>query len=308
MTVVYIDKVFVLNLAVDYLLLLTAARLAGMPLQRLRLLLAASLGALYAVVVFLPGLTLLAHPMARLLSGITMALLAYWQLQHRWRITVLFLLLSAALGGIVLAAGLAAGSGTSILGKLYHAQISWPLLLGTASGMYLLLHLLFQQGARHGGGEIMRVNIGIHGKEKEVLALHDTGNTLRDPVSGQPVLVIEQDALRDMWDERTAQIIDRPLPAEEKIACLHQIGIGLGFTLLPFRSIGTSSGLLLAVRSDCLKVGRAVYPRAWIALTEEPVSDGGSYQALWGGAKRGEEYGEIAQQAVQLDPQAQQAG
>ena len=46
MTVVYIDKVFALNLAIDYLLLLTAARLAGMPLQRLRLLLAASLGAL----------------------------------------------------------------------------------------------------------------------------------------------------------------------------------------------------------------------------------------------------------------------
>ena len=33
---VYIDRVFVLNLLVDYLLLLAAARLAGAPLRRLR--------------------------------------------------------------------------------------------------------------------------------------------------------------------------------------------------------------------------------------------------------------------------------
>ena len=35
---IYIDRVFLLNLAVDYLLLLAAARLAGIPLRRLRLL------------------------------------------------------------------------------------------------------------------------------------------------------------------------------------------------------------------------------------------------------------------------------
>lgn len=36
---IYIDRVFVLNLAVDYLLLLASARLAGTPLRRLRFLL-----------------------------------------------------------------------------------------------------------------------------------------------------------------------------------------------------------------------------------------------------------------------------
>ena len=55
MAVVYIDKVFVLNLSIDYLLLLTAARLTGAPLQRGRLLCGAAMGALYAVAVFLPG-------------------------------------------------------------------------------------------------------------------------------------------------------------------------------------------------------------------------------------------------------------
>ena len=56
MTVVYVDSVFVLNALMDYLLVLCAARLAGIPLRRRRYLLAGLLGGAYAVAVFLPGL------------------------------------------------------------------------------------------------------------------------------------------------------------------------------------------------------------------------------------------------------------
>lgn len=64
MTVVYLDRVVLLNLAVDYLLLLATARLAGLPLRRRRLGLCAALGAAYAAAVFLPGCRELAHPCA----------------------------------------------------------------------------------------------------------------------------------------------------------------------------------------------------------------------------------------------------
>ncbi len=308
MTVVYIDKIFVLNLLVDYLLLLTAARLCGMPLQRLRLMLCAAAGAAYAVCVFLPGWEIMAHPLMRLLSGVLMALSAYWPLRQHWRITGLFLLLSATLGGTVLALSLTLGGGTAAVSKIYHAKISWPLLLGTACSIRILLQLLFQQAGRHGGGELMKICIGLHGKEKEILALHDTGNTLRDPVRGQPVLVIEQTALQDFWDCQTAEILQEKCSAEEKIARLHGAGLGGGFTLLPFRSVGTRSGLLPALRSDWIRVGRAEYRGAWIALIDHSVSDGGAYQALWGGVKKGEEYSAVDQSSSQLDSQTLQAG
>lgn len=55
MTVVYVDEVFLLNTLVDYLLLLSAARLAGTEIRRLWMLLAALLGGIYAAFVFVPG-------------------------------------------------------------------------------------------------------------------------------------------------------------------------------------------------------------------------------------------------------------
>ena len=53
-TVVYLDSVFLLNGLMDYLLLLAAARLAGLGLKRRRYLLAAMFGGAYAAAVFLP--------------------------------------------------------------------------------------------------------------------------------------------------------------------------------------------------------------------------------------------------------------
>ena len=69
MTVVYLDRVLLLNLLVDYLLLLTTAQLAGIPLRRGRLALCAAVGALYAGAVFLPGLSWLSHPLCRTAGG-----------------------------------------------------------------------------------------------------------------------------------------------------------------------------------------------------------------------------------------------
>ena len=74
---VYIDEVFLLNAIVDYLLLLSAARLAGEPFRRLRLALGAVLGGLYAAAVFFPGLEFLAHPLCKLAVPVGMTLLAF---------------------------------------------------------------------------------------------------------------------------------------------------------------------------------------------------------------------------------------
>lgn len=285
MTVVYLDRVVLLNLAVDYLLLLATARLAGLPLRRGRLALAAALGALYAAAVFLPGCRMLAHPTCRLAAGVAVCRLAWRRELRPWRLTALFFLLSGALAGLLLAAGLAAGSPGAILSRVYYADISWPVLLGSAIGFGLLLHLVFRQGARHEGGELMDVTVSLQGRRLRLRALHDTGNTLRDPVSGQPVLVLEQGALGELWPPQAAEIIAMDLPPEEKMARLHRLDSGCRWSLLPFCAVGTAAGLLLAVRSDYVKVGGITYPRVLLALTPGPVSDGGGYQALWGGRK-----------------------
>lgn len=290
MTVIYIDRVFLLNALADYLLLLTAARLAGVPLRRRRLALSALLGGAYAVAVFLPGCGVLAHPVCKLMSGLGMALLAYRPQPRRMHLTVLFLLLSAALAGFLLALGLASGAPGQFVRGIYRARISWPLFLIAAVVFYGLVQLLFRQSARHGGGEIMEVTVTIDGKKQMIRALYDTGNTLCDPVSGEAVLVLEQQTLYGLWPPEVSAVLRQRLPPEEKMVQLHRMSRGKDFSLLPFRSVGVPAGLLLAFRSDAITVEGTDHRRALLALSEGPLSDGGAYHALWGG-EEGNTYG-----------------
>lgn len=309
MPVIYIDRVFLLNLAVDYLLLLCTARLAGAPLRRLRFVLCSALGALYAVIVFLPWGHRLACMPIKILTGILMAYLAFRSLPRCWRLIALFFLLSGALAGLLLAIGLALGSPGVLFSRLYYAKISWPVLLISTSVMLTLMHLIFQQGARHGGGEILTVTVSIHHKERRFAALRDTGNTLREPSGGRPVLVSECTALCDLWPPDIASVIKSTASPEEKMVRLYEKNAGKGFSLLPFRSVGSTSGLLLAVRSDYIKVGKTRYPRTLVALTDGPLSDGGGYCALWGGMDReGDAHDASVKKNTALDHQAQQAG
>ena len=129
------------------------------------------------------------------------------------------------------------------------------------------------------GGDTVEITIAIKGKCCRVRALRDSGNTLRDPVRGQPVLVAETVAIAPIWDESTMQILCSQLSVERKMAQLSEKE--LCFTLLPYQCVGNRGGLMLAVRSDYLQIGKRTIPRALVALSDTPIGNG--CHALWGG-------------------------
>lgn len=191
-------------------------------------------------------------------------------------------LLSAALAGTLLALGLAFGSVAGLAQRLYYADVSWQALILVSILFYVLLRLFAGQAARHGGGELLQIKVSVGGRIQTVTALHDTGNTLRDPVTGCPVLVMERRSADALWTPAVADVLAEQLSPEEKMAKLHRIGCPVRFTLLPFRAVGTAAGLLLAACSDYIEVNGKRYPRTPVALSEQAVSDGGGYHALWG--------------------------
>ena len=87
---VYLDTAFALNSAVNYFLLLSAARLAGAPIRRGRFLLAAALGGLYAAATFLPSLVFLRAAGMKAVLLAVMALAAFGARRQTIRLALLF--------------------------------------------------------------------------------------------------------------------------------------------------------------------------------------------------------------------------
>ena len=280
MTVIYIDTLFLLNALVDYLLLLAAARLAGEPLRRLRFALGAVLGGGYAVAIFLPGLSFLAHPVCRLASAALMMVVSYGGSRRLLRQGILFVALTCAFGGGVVAIGLLGGTGLSLGHGVFYSALDLKTVLLSAAVCYGVLSLVFRRLAAHSmsNGELVDIKLHLDGRSVALTALVDTGNTLTDPVSGRPVVVAEGERLAGLFPgDRRPGRDDLTDPA----AALMRLGGGR-FTLLPYRSVGVDRGLLLAVRVDALELAGRVRGPALVALSPNPVSDGGGYQALIG--------------------------
>ena len=268
MTTVYIDLVFLLNLAADYLLLLVGGRMAGAVLHRGRIAAGAALGALYACALFLPGSGVLARWPCRLGCGAVMALIAYGRGPALLRSALMFFAASAALGGALFAAHLMSGGPAAADGRL--------LLSLFAAGCFVL-SLCFRRVGRHTGTELVRLEIRLLGKTVRLTALRDTGHTLTDPVTNRPVVVAYAGALSHLFP--VTLCVQSPTECASRLAAAGVKGV----RLLPFRAVGTECGLLAAVRSDGVMADGVPLGPLLVALSPGPVSDGGGYQCLLGG-------------------------
>ncbi len=285
MTVIYVDTLFLLNAIVDYLLLLAAARLAGEPLRRMRFGAGAVLGGLYAVAIFLPGMAFLSHPACRGAAAVFMLLTAYGGSRRLLRQGVIFVALTCAFGGGVVAIGLMGGQGLALGGTgVFYSSLDLKMVLLSAAVCYVVLTLVFQRVGRHTvlSGELLPAKLTLGGRTAELTALVDTGNTLTDPVSGRPVMVAEGDSLGPLFPGE-----HRPGPGDlrDPTGAMTRLGTGEWrgrFRLLPYRAVGVDRGLLLALRVDRVVLGGVDRGPLLVALSPTPVSDGGGYRALVG--------------------------
>lgn len=249
MLTVYLDLVMGLNFLVDFLILLGTNRLSGHPAQPGRCALAAALGAVYGGVCLLPGFHFLGGWLWRLVFLALMGAAAFGLSLAR---CAMFVLLSMALGGISLSLG----------------RSDWVMPLLCVSCLYLLCVLCFPNGA--GGREYVRVTAARGDRQVTALALRDTGNTLRDPVTGGQVLVLSADAARTLTGLTMEQLrhpvetmVSPPVP---------------GLRLIPYRSVG-GAGLLLGLGLEDVVIDGRKRP-AVVAFAPEGLGKG---EALAGG-------------------------
>lgn len=107
-------------------------------------------------------------------------------------------------------------------------------------------------------------SVSIAGEHGQITlkALIDSGNSLRDPISGAPVCIAEKEAL--------SGVISFTDPEN--------------FRVIPYHSIGKSHGLLRAVFAEQIKVQKdekeMCFSRVLFALYEGKISQSGDYQVI----------------------------
>lgn len=200
---VYGDLLFLINFSMDYLCFYITAKLLHRNFPRLRALLASVGGGIYAVVILFSGFVPPLELVCDIGAGILMCVAVFTGKKTGfWKFmlcSLTYIGVSAALAGLMTAMFNLLNSLGLPLGSLEQSGDGMPVwlfaLLAAISGAATLA-----------GGRFFRkkqsertadIEISIGGKTIRLSAIFDSGNLVRDPMSGKPVVVADIDSISE---------------------------------------------------------------------------------------------------------------
>ena len=166
-------------------------------------------------------------------------------------------------------------------GGIYYVDMPLWLLLTVSFGFYGLIRLTALWHRRRAPQQSLHtIEICCGGRYRSLTAFADTGNTLSDPLTLASVIIVEVQALRGVLPEALVSAVKAG-----DLTCLDSLHFeGIRCRLLPFRGVGESGGVLLAVRPDWVRLLPRGEPmeNVLLGLSAGRLSQDGSYQALLG--------------------------
>ena len=254
--VVYAEGVMLMNFLIDLLLLLATNRLCGFSSILWRLLLAAGVGGIYAGFCLLPAFRFMSNTVWCVVVLLLIAWLAFGWGRATVQRGAVFVMLSMSLGGLV--SGVQGGGAYAVM----------------LSGAALLLMCRVGFGRKIVGMRYVPVDIHYGGKHLQLTALADTGNTLRDPLSGKPVLIIGAGCAQELTGLSESQLGD-------PVGTIADAPIE-GLRLIPYQSVGNGGNFMLGMKMKEVSVGRET-GSTLVAFAARNLDSRNVYQALTGG-------------------------
>ena len=131
---------------------------------------------------------------------------------------------------------------------------------------------------------IYKAKIEIGNQELEINVLLDTGNMLKDPISGDAVIMVEKNMLYKIVPKELLDNMNKFLGGEFENADNLEYKKRIRF--IPFTSVGKQNGMLLGIKADLVKiitdVDEIINEKAIIGVYEKTFSKSGKYSGLIG--------------------------
>ena len=131
------------------------------------------------------------------------------------------------------------------------------------------------------------IEIYLEQKKIEIKAMLDTGNLLKEPISGMPVIVVEHTKLYDIIPKEILNNLDKILggdlesiPEEIKEKYLTKLKV------IPYSSLGKQNGMILGIKADKIKIIKEdeniIKNNIIIGIYNKPLTKRGEYNGLVG--------------------------
>lgn len=257
---IYIDVIIIENLIMNYIILSATAIITKTKIKYIRIFIASLIGAIYSITEYISNLKIYSNVLLKAMLSIIIVYVAYnpQNTKKMWKQLILFYLTSFTFAGVA----------------TYLIYVIKPQEVLNKNGVYTginMLKIIFLGGllgavviiiafkiSKHKLNKkdmILDIKLKINEKELELKTMIDTGNMLKEPISGKSVIVVEHTKLYNIIPyeilDNLQQIIGGDL---EKIPDKIKNDYVSKLKIIPFSSLGKQNGMLIGIKAILVEI------------------------------------------------------
>lgn len=247
---IYLDVILLENLCMNYIILFATGLVNKVKIKQWKILVSSLIGGLYSILSFAPILEIYSNILFKVLLSVVMIYIAFApkNLKMLLKQLILFYLVSFAFGGCAFAL-LYFIRPQDILMRNGLLTGTYPIKIALLGGIvgFVIVNIAFKMVKGKISKKDMFCDIEIFWKDEsaKVKTMIDTGNLLKDPLSGMPVIVVEKDSLQKLIPNDIIENLSNML--EGKIV---ELGDDISgeyiskFRMIPFSSLGKQNRII----------------------------------------------------------------
>ena len=278
---IYIDILMSVNLFINYFTLKATSKFLYIKTSRIKMVLGALLGAIYSLYILLPYKNMFGSMAVKFLMSVTIIIVAFGfsNKGNLIKCIVCFYSINFAFSGCILALWYVfRPNGLVINNGIVYFNISPLILIILTILSYTLISIMNKFiGKQEDKSVYKKIHISLYSKKIELNAKIDTGNSLREPFSNIPVIVVNERKLND-----SIPLDVRLLKSCDTLPLTQLNNIHTKLRLVPFKTV-SSEGILPAFKPDFVVIhddnDRHIKKEVYVAICKDGILDD-KYDAL----------------------------
>ena len=288
---IYIDVIILENLIMNYIILYATGIIVKAKINYIRIFFASLIGAIYAATEYCSNITIYSNVILKLILSIIIIYIAFYpqNIKKMCKQLLIFYVTTFTFGGvatyliyvlkpqnIIIKNGIYVGN--YILKVIFLAAI-----LGS---VIIIVSFKIIKNKINKNDMFCKIKLKLNGKEIVLNTMVDTGNMLKEPISGLPVIVVEHTKLYNVIPKEILNNIEAILGGDfNKIPENIKKEYMSKLKLIPFASLGKQNGMLLGIKAEKIEILEEPTNRkkeAIVGIYNKSLTKRGEYDALMG--------------------------
>ena len=272
--VVYADVIFLINFISAYIMLYILGKAINkVRIRKKRLFLASVLGAAGAAVVFCVEMPTALSYLTRILAVFLMIFTAFFEQRKQLLNQILWLVLMSGImifSMMLITALIKNTVSVVIKAGIVYFDIPPKVFLFAFILSYFVLIFFLKVFKNRKNKKYYIMSVTHNDKTVTVTALFDSGNLLKEPVTGKYVSILEWDYVKKLFG------------AEYEFSDIENHAEEMKLWVIPFNSLGNSSGMLFAFLADNITIPeeKKIIDKTFIGIYGGVLSKNKEYHAL----------------------------